>query len=294
MKKKYKEIELTNKTEIDNIQNDYNNLKNNYDNIMKENNTIKNENSFVNNELEKLRQKLLTQEKYETELEQIKKKYFTLEEQVNQKKSNIENLQRMNEVLETKLNCSNDNYNKILNEQSNLKIKLKQLQNLCENYECQLSYLKLQKCNDVHPIHPILNENEIKEYNFDYGYSGSIDNNNNIVNRNKKRIFYKHNNDEKIIANGDNLKNEIENYSGHTYSNNFYTLDNNMNKNKKFKLNYFIPNNYYLHTNRNNNKGNFYDNKYISKTKIDKSFGYSNYLLDNLKNKISKVDFNNC
>ena len=67
-----------------------------------------------------------------------------------------------------------------------------------------------------------------------------------------------------------------------------------MNKNKKFKLNYFIPNNYHLHTNRNNNKGNFYDNKYISKTKIDKSFGYSNYLLDNLKNKISKVDFSNC
>ena len=108
LKQKYNEIESKYKNEIDTIQNDISNLKKNYEEIIKENDILKDDNINSVTKIQNLRRQLSVQEKYEEELEQIKKKYFFLEIKINQKENNINiwlivnNLQKINDVLEKK------------------------------------------------------------------------------------------------------------------------------------------------------------------------------------------------
>ena len=135
LKQKYNEIESKYKIEIDTIQNDISNLKRNYEEIIKENDILRDDNINSVREIQNLRKQLSVQEKYEEELEQIKKKYFFLETKINQKENNINNLQKINDVLEKKIISSDESYKKILNQQSNLNEKLKQLEYVCKQYE---------------------------------------------------------------------------------------------------------------------------------------------------------------
>ena len=277
LKQKYEEMELYNKKEIDYIKNDIINLKNNFENIIKENDIIKKENINSDNEIENLRKQLLLKENYESELDDINKKCFLLENQINQKENTIENLQKINEVLKKKLNSTNDDYNKILNKQNkqkSLQEKIKQLESLCEEYELALRKLKKSKS-----LCPIINKNKIYDNN-NYNRNYSNRNKNIIFKRYNSRIFYKHNNDKKIIENKkdiyNNMFNEFKDNSdiNYDYYNLTDTANNNTNKNKKNKINL------------NDNNFTLQPSQFL-----DKSFGYSNYLLDNLKNKISQIHF---
>ena len=248
----------------------------------------------------------MVQEKYEIELEEIKKKYFLLENQINQKENNIINLQKINEVLKKKLNSTNENYRKILIEQDNLKEKLKQVENLCKQYEVSFQRMKNNNIN-INNLLPRMNVEEItNNFNNDYVSPNTTKNRY----KNKNRIFYKHNNDEKLNLNDNNLRNFFNDNSLKFYNYIEYNSHLDRNKgNKRFKSyknnNYkenltFKNNDYNLFHNRNKkddlNK-NFIknNNEFITQSDklLDKSFGYSNYLLDNLKNKISRIHFDN-
>lgn len=310
LRNKYTEIELKNKNEVDSIQNDINILKEKCEEIIKENNAVKCENNNYNKEIENLKNKLLVQEKYEIELEEIKKKYFLLENQINQKENNIINLQKINEVLEKKLNSSNENYRKILIEQDNLKEKLKQVENICRQYEVAFQRMKNNNNNNninINNLLPRMNVEEISN-NFNNDYISPNTTQNRYKNTN--RIFYKHNNDEKLNLNDNNLMNVFNDNSLKFYNYNEYNSHLNRNKgNKRFKS--YKKNNYkenltlknkdynlFFNRNKKNDLNkNFIKNnsEYITQSDklLDKSFGYSNYLLDNLKNKISRIHFDN-
>ena len=306
LKQKYEEMELYNKKEIDYIQNDIINLKNNFENIIKENDIIKKENINSDNEIENLRKQLLLKENYESELDDINKKCFLLENQINKKENTIENLQKINEVLKKKLNSTNDDYNKILNKQNkqkSLQEKIKKLESLCEEYE--LAFRKLKKSKSLCPI---INKNKIYDNN-NYNRNYSNRNKNIIFKRYNSRIFYKYNNDKKIIENKKDIYNDMFNefkdnsVINYDYYNLTDTTNNNTNKNKKNnyknnKLKSLTQRNKEIDINIKNkknkkNKINLNDNNFTLQPSqfLDKSFGYSNYLLDNLKNKISQIHF---
>lgn len=255
------------------IISDINNLKINYQNIVKETNNIRNENIKNNQEIENLRKQLILKDNNESELENIKNKCFFLENQITKKDNYIENLSKINEVLKKKLNSSNNNYNKILNKKGNLKEKIQHFENLCNDYELALQ--KLRKSKSLHP----------------YEFSGL-----NYFSRNKKnpkqnRIFYKHNNAQKRIE----LINKNSNKSLMNYNYSNYNLKDIKNKKKKFKNNCLTERNMILNlkTCITDNNIKLSDNNHTFQSlnpNLDKSFGYSNYLLEKLKYKISKIN----
>ena len=297
LKQKYQEIEDKNKIELDNAKNDINSLKNNYEDIINENNNLKTENNKSIKEIENLRRKLLAQEKYEAELEEIKKKYFFLENQINKKENNIKNLKKINEVLENKIKTIDDKYKQLLNEQRNLKGKESQFQNMCQEYK-----ISIQKLNRNNNFSPRMDKGQYiirghsKNYNTDYSYSSRNKNNNIILNKKKDRIFYKHNNHNNIIGNINSSKNLLKENENTFNYNNIKNLRGNSNF-SSYRLNILTQNNNnYEFNSKNKGKINLITNRndYIKRSNefLDKSFGYSNYLLDNLKNKISGIHFN--
>ena len=294
LKQKYKEIENKNITELNNAKNEILSLKKNFENIIKENNFILNEKNNNNKEIENLRNKLLVQEEYETELDKNKKKYFLLETKINQKENNIKNLQKINETLEKKIQSTDDNYKRLLSEQRNLREKIKNFEKLCNKYELSFQKIKKQNTSPLY-LNSNKNENEINsKYNHHLNYSYSNRNKNPFLKRN--RVFYKHNNDNKIIATHDNLRNKFIDYWAMTH--NDMNFNNNYNiigspKIGNYKFNFLTPKNEV--NSRNSKNINVYRNEvnYIQKSNqfLDKSFAYSNYLLNNLKNKISALNF---
>ena len=134
-------------------------------------------------------------------------------------------------------------------------------------------------------------ENIIYNNDYNFNYNKGIKarnnklNNDNNINNYRNRNYYHHKKYRNVI--------EDDNY-GHTYNYKKYSndlirkkydkndFDNNNNKNYDFK--------YKFNTNRNIKKSNIDYIKQSNKM-LDKSFGYSNYLLDALKNKISEIHF---
>jgi len=237
-------------------------------------------------EIEKLKQKLLEQEKYEIELKDINKKYKVLVNKMNEKNNNIQNLEKANKNFENKINLSNAKHKKLLNEQNDLKEKLNQLEELCNQYELAFRKIKMDENNYNTKKENIIYNND---YNFNYNKgikarNNKLNNDNNINNY-RNRNYYHHKKYRNVI--------EDDNY-GHTFNYKKYSndlirkkydknvFDNNNNKNYDFK--------YKFNTNRNIKKSNIDYIKQSNKM-LDKSFGYSNYLLDALKNKISEIHF---
>ena len=292
LKQKYNEIESKYKIEIDTIQNDISNLKRNYEEIIKENDILRDDNINSVREIQNLRKQLSVQEKYEEELEQIKKKYFFLETKINQKENNINNLQKINDVLEKKIISSDESYKKILNQQSNLNEKLKQLEYVCKQYEFFFRKVKIH--NNIPPDDYINENNIINNYIL---YNPDSYKNRKIINkRNRNRVIYNHNNARKIIGTEDNLKSNY-NFNYNKYDRT-YNCDNCHNLNENIRLNNYTQNdnqfNLSYSSKRNREKINNIKDYNIIKNNneiLDKSFGYSNYLLDNLKNKISEIHF---
>ena len=283
----YKEIELKNKKDLDKAKEDLNNIKKNSENLEEENSHIKNENIENNREIEKLRQKLLTHEKNGLELDKINKKYSELENQITEKNNKIKNLEKMNQNIEDKIKTSEENYKNALKVQNNIKEKLKQLEDLCNQYE--FTFQKIKKFNKKNTPQNLrlINRNNV-----------NYDNNSLKEKQTKKRVYYNHN--KRKIDNGKKIKTfNDENLSlnyYHLIKNNEeskgYIINNEYKKNQKLDL--FtqkcskINQNNNINNNINNNKINYIKN---SNRILDKSFGYSNYLLDNLKNKISEMNF---
>ena len=94
------------------------------------------------------------------------------------------------------------------------------------------------------------------------------------------RVYYSHLKNRNIIKNNDNFKNnKFDNLS---LINNSY----NINKNKNEIKRTYDNNSHYL------NKNYYIPHTHKTKTKqFEESFGYSNYLLDNLQDRISKITF---
>lgn len=297
LRQMYEDIELKNKNEVNAIQNNVNSNKKNFEDILKKNSDIKSENNHNKIEIDKLKQKLLDQEKYELELEDINKKYKLLVNRMNEKNNSIQNLEKANQTIENKINLSNSKYKKILNEKSELKEKLAQLEELCNQYELTFRKMKFdENYNNIKTNITLFNND--KNYNFGFKaknnyHKATLDAKDNklnnfnynddyhYINNFKKKIHYHHNNNEKVIEDDNydyirNYKKYSNNLIGRKYDGNVY--DNNYNL--KYKLT----------TNRNTKRNNI---DYIRQSNklLDKSFGYSNYLLDTLKNKISEIHF---
>ena len=283
LKEKYKEIESKNKNDLDKVKEDMNNIKKNYENLVEENGNIKKENIHNNREIEKIRQKLSSHEKNEVELDKINKKYSELENQITEKNNKIKNLEKMSKNIEDKIKISEENHKKVLNDQSNLKEKLKQLQDLCNQYE--VTFQKIKKFNNKNtPQHLELNEN-----NINYQYN-TLNNN-----QTKRRIFfnqdYKKKIDSRVKIRTLNNENLSLNYNYSTKNNRNskrYTINNEYNTNQR--LGFLTQRDNQINFSRNINN---IDLNYIRNSNkiLDKSFEYSNYLLHNLKNTISELNF---
>ena len=279
LKQKYQEMDDKNVAELNNAKNDIFLLKKNYEDLIKQNNFILNEKNEKNKEIDNLRNKLINQEKYEIDLEKIKKKYFLLETQINKKENYIRNLQKINETLEKNIKNTDDNYKRLMNEDRIFKQKIKNLESACDKYE-----LNFQRINNNMMTNFNLNKNEINKrckHNLNYSYSSR--NKNIILSNNKNRIFYKHNNNNKIIGTEDNLRNNFRDYLCMTNNNNI-NYNNNYILNKSpsyenYKLNCLTHRNNGFYTEINKNKKNITfkkDGNYIKKSEqlLDKSFGY--------------------
>ena len=246
--------------------------------IIKVNNDLKNENSHNSKEIERLKEKVLNYEKYEIELNDINKKYSLIANKINEKNNNIKCLEKNNCELENKINLCEANYKKIMDEQNCLKKKLRKLEDLC----CQYDFAFQKINNNIKSISK-LEENKIND-----NYKCNNLNNN----KNLKLDFYNHNNNNKIFGNGNSFNYDYSKNCNNDNKKSHTTINYNDCSYNNYKLNCFpLNNNNYATLNIYRNKSNI---DLIRKTNrlLDKSFGYSNYLLDNLKNKISGTYFN--
>ena len=250
LKKKLKEIEFKNKTEIDVIQNDINSLKKDYENTLKQNNYIINENNKKIKENEELRKKLSLQDKYKDESNDLKNKNIILEKKLKEKDNNIIELRKIKEDLEHKLYNSNDNYNKVLIEQNNLKNKLRTLESLGNHY---------------------------RNINFKYkNYKSTIPKEINSI---KPRSYFSHSNNRKLLQNNDFLNGPVNDNLSMNYHSKYNLINNKrINNSNRYNRDNYLKNRYKVYTNNTSQK-------------LEKSFDFSNYLLDNLKNKISRINF---
>ena len=255
LQKKIKEIEFKNKTELDLIQNDIISIKKEYENILKQNNDIIKDNNIKTKENEELKNKLKSYEKYKNELDNIKNKYLLIENKMNYKDKNIKELKSLNETLEQKLYSTNDNYNKILNEKKGLQDKLRTIENLNNHYKINF---KDKEYEIPEPIR--LNKSTISKKMIRRG----------------KRAYYSHNNNRNILGN----------IGINEFNNNDY-----MDYNEKFLFNNKVKRRI-SNTNTKVNYSNYLkNNNTLPAQKYEKSFDYSNFLLDNLKTKISNINF---
>ena len=250
LKKKLKEIEFKNKTEIDVIQNDINSLKKDYENTLKQNNYIINENNKKIKENEELRKKLSLQDKYKDESNDLKNKNIILEKKLKEKDNNIIELRKIKEDLEHKLYNSNDNYNKVLIEQNNLKNKLRTMESLGNHY---------------------------RNINFKYkNYKSTIPKEINSI---KPRSYFSHSNNRKLLQNNDFLNGPVNDNLSMNYHSKYNLINNKrINNSNRYNRDNYLKNRYKVYTNNTSQK-------------LEKSFDFSNYLLDNLKNKISRINF---
>lgn len=250
LKKKLKEIEFKNKTEIDVIQNDINSLKKDYENTLKQNNYIINENNKKIKENEELRKQLSLQDKYKDESNDLKNKNIILEKKLKEKDNNIIELRKIKEDLEHKLYNSNDNYNKVLIEQNNLKNKLRTLESLGNHY---------------------------RNINFKYkNYKSTIPKEINSI---KPRSYFSHSNNRKLLQNNDFLNGPVNDNLSMNYHSKYNLINNKrINNSNRYNRDNYLKNRYKVYTNNTSQK-------------LEKSFDFSNYLLDNLKNKISRINF---
>ena len=250
LKKKLKEIEFKNKTEIDVIQNDINSLKKDYENTLKQNNYIINENNKKIKENEELRKQLSLQDKYKDESNDLKNKNIILEKKLKEKDNNIIELRKIKEDLEHKLYNSNDNYNKVLIEQNNLKNKLRTMESLGNHY---------------------------RNINFKYkNYKSTIPKEINSI---KPRSYFSHSNNRKLLQNNDFLNGPVNDNLSMNYHSKYNLINNKrINNSNRYNRDNYLKNRYKVYTNNTSQK-------------LEKSFDFSNYLLDNLKNKISRINF---
>ena len=300
----YQAIQSENKNGIDEVQNEVNIAKKNLEDIIKVNNDLKNENSHNYKEIERLKEKVLNYEKYEIELNDINKKYSLIANKINEKNNNIKCLEKNNCELENKINLCEANYKKIMDEQNCLKKKLRKLEDLCCQYD--FAFQKINPCQNTNDksasnleeknaINNIgCNDNNIKsiskleENKINDNYKCNNLNNN----KNLKLDFYNHNNNNKIFGNGNSFNYDYSKNCNNDNKKSHTTINYNDCSYNNYKLNCFpLNNNNYATLNIYRNKSNI---DLIRKTNrlLDKSFGYSNYLLDNLKNKISGTYFN--
>ena len=302
LKQCYQVIQSENKNGIEEVQNEVNIARKKLEDIIKVNSDLKNENSHNNKEIERLKEKVSSYEKYEIELNDINKKYSLIANKINEKNNNIKCLEKNNCELENKISLCEANYKKIMDEQIGLKKKLRQLEDLCCQYEfafqkintCQNKNKSVQNLEEKNIINNMVCNNNSKSSS--KLEENKINDNNkcNNINRNKniKWAFYNHNNNNKIIGSGNSINYDYSNYCNNNDKKSFTTINYNDCSYNNYKLNCFpINNNNYETLNICRNKSNI---DLIRKTNrlLDKSFGYSNYLLDSLKNKISGTYFN--
>ena len=82
-----------------------------------------------------LKNKLVDCDKFKEEIEKIKNKYSLLEKQITEKDMTIDKLMDSNNDLKDKLEISNQNYNRVMNEQKDLEIKLNNLVETLNKYQ---------------------------------------------------------------------------------------------------------------------------------------------------------------
>lgn len=265
LQKKIKENEYKNKTEIDTVKNDINSLKKDYENTLKENSYIINERNKKKRENEELQKKIILLENRINELDDIKKNNILLKSEINEKDNNIKELKILNENLQNRFFNSN-NFNRIINEQSNYKSNLRTKENLRTKKNSNYRYKRINDNNDKFYRIPMIKKsnNSMNKRLINSVYYSLIKNrkliesNDTFTNNNKKELSI--NNNSYNSYNIANIRNRIKRISNRTIK------PYNLNKN------YYIP-----HASR--------------PQYFEKSFDNSNYLLDNLKRRISKNSF---
>ena len=152
--------------------------------------------------------------------------------------------------MEHKLYNSNDNYNKVLIEQNNLKNKLRTLESLGNHY---------------------------RNINFKYkNYKSTIPKEINSI---KPRSYFSHSNNRKLLQNNDFLNGPVNDNLSMNYNSKYNLINNKpINNSNRYNRDNYLKNRYKVYTNNTSQK-------------LEKSFDFSNYLLDNLKNKISRINF---
>lgn len=265
LQKKIKENEYKNKTEIDTVKNDINSLKKDYEKTLKENSYIINERNKKKRENEELQKKIILLENRINELDDFKKNNILLKSEINKKDNNIKELKILNENLQNRFFNSN-NFNRILNEQSNYKSNLRTKENLRTKKNSNYRYKRINDNNDKFYRIPMFKKsnNSLNKRPINRVYYSLIKNrkliesNDTFTNNNKKELSI--NNNSYNSYNIANIRNRIKRISNRTIK------PYNLNKN------YYIP-----HASR--------------PQYFEKSFDNSNYLLDNLKRRISKNSF---
>ena len=162
--------------------------------------------------------------------------------------------------------------------------------NICQNKN--KSVQNLEEKNIINNI--VCNNNNSKSSSKLEENKISDNNECNNLNRNKniKWAFYNHNNNNKIFGSGNSFNYDYSNDCNNNDKKSFTTINYNDCSYNNYKLNCFpVNNNNYETLNICRNKSNI-DLIRKNNRLLDKSFGYSNYLLDNLKNKISGTYFN--
>ena len=265
LQKKIKEQEYKNKIEIDTVKNDINSLKKDYENTLKENSYIINERNKKKRENEELQKKIILLENRLNELDDIKKNNILLKSEINEKDNNIKELKILNENLQNHFFNSN-NFNKIINEQSNYKKNLRSKENFRTKENLNYHYKRINDINDKFYRIPMIKKS-----------------NNSMNKRPTNRVYYSFIKNRKLIESNDTFTNN--NKKDLSINNNSYNSNNIANIRNRIKR----------ISNRTIKPYNLNKNYYIPHASrpqyFEKSFDYSNYLLDNLQRRISKNSF---
>ena len=140
-------IKNKNLYEIDHLRNELDILNIEYKKEKNQNSILMDEKDAKVKEMIDLKNKLLNCDKFRDEISNIRKKYYLLEKQANEKDKTIEELKELNDELKDKLEITNKNYKIAFNEQNDLESKLNELVDKLNKYQLMFKDIE-NKCND--------------------------------------------------------------------------------------------------------------------------------------------------
>ena len=280
--------------EISNLNEQLNKIKIENKILKEDNEKLKFKNIEYITEINSLNDKINNITKYKIEFETVKNESDNLEKEIFEKNNQLNELEKKNEELKIKLYSLEQNNKNLSNNEIELKQKLNNLQQLCQKFESSYNtslvdlerkQIELEIMNKDLQKHRKESEGVKEKMNKQINL---LKNENSIL-KNRQSIyqdtlsrFKNYNIPKENMINTNNVLQSV------LSANNIIT---DINKNRIMSPKIQNINQSFMTYNPTRNNNNIDMN--LTTLDNDESFRYSYYLIDNLKNTINKVDFDN-